>query len=64
MKTYLPTVLLLLTGLGATFAASAAEDRAVAQQRCFQAHARFMEKPGLRNVSACWRAHGYLMGAR
>jgi hypothetical protein len=64
MKTYLPTVLLLLAALGATFAASAAEDLAGRQERCFQAHARLMEKPGLRNVSACWRAHGYLMGAR
>jgi len=46
MKTYLPTVLLLLAGLGATFAASAAEDLAARQKRCFQAHARLMEKPG------------------
>jgi hypothetical protein len=64
MKAYLPTVLLLFAGLGATFAASATEDLSAAQERCFQAHARSMEKPGLRNISACWRAHGYLMGAR
>jgi hypothetical protein len=23
-----------------------------------------MEKPGLQTLSACWRAHGYLMGSR
>jgi hypothetical protein len=63
MKMYLSAVL-LLTSLGAAFAASAAEDLATAQERCFQAHAELMEKPGLRNVSACWRAHGSLMGAR
>jgi hypothetical protein len=63
MKTYLPTVL-LLTSLGAAFAVSAAEGLATAQERCFQAHAQVMEKPGLRNLSACWHAHGYLMGAR
>ena len=56
--------ILALTALGATFAASAAEDRVAAQKRCLQAHARLMEKPGLQNLSACWRAHGYLMGSR
>jgi hypothetical protein len=63
MKTYLSAVL-LLSSLGAAFATSAAEDLAMAQKRCFHAHAQLMEKPGLRNVSACWRAHGYLMDAR
>ena len=56
--------ILVLTALGATFVASAAEDRLAAQKRCFQAHAQLMEKPGLKTLSACWRAHGYLMGSR
>jgi hypothetical protein len=63
MKTYRSAVL-LLTSLGAAFAASAAEDLVTAQERCFHAHAQLMEKPGVRNVSACWRAHGYLMDIR
>jgi hypothetical protein len=56
--------ILVLSALGATFAASAAEDRLAAQKRCLQAHAQLMEKPGLQTLSACWRAHGYLMGSR
>lgn len=56
--------ILALTALGATFAASATESTVVAQKRCFQSHAQLMEKPGLKNLVACWRAHGYLMGAR
>lgn len=63
MKAYLSTVL-LLTSLGAAFAASATEDLATAQERCFRAHAQLMEKPAVRNVTACWRAHGYLMNTR
>lgn len=31
---------------------------------CFKAHAELMEKPALRNVITCWRAHGYLMERR
>lgn len=55
--------LLALTALGATFAASATENAVDTQKRCFQAHAQLMEKPALKNQAACWRAHGYLMGA-
>ena len=57
-------IILALTTLGATFAASATESAVDTQQRCFQAHAQLMEKPGLKNLAACWRAHGYLMGSR
>ena len=56
--------IVVLTALGATFTASAAEDRLAAQKRCLQAHAQLMEKSGLQTLSACWRAHGYLMGSR
>lgn len=40
----------------AVFAATDAQ-----MQACFQAHARLMEKPALRNLITCWRVHGYLM---
>ena len=63
MKKSVVTIL-ALTALGATFAASATVSAVDAQKRCFQAHAQMMEKPGLRNLAACWLAHGYLMGAR
>lgn len=33
-------------------------------KRCFEAHARLMEKPAMRNWVICWRMHGYLMDKR
>ncbi|MBS0422577.1 MAG: hypothetical protein JSR66_33020 [Proteobacteria bacterium] len=61
MKKYAP-ILLLITGLAAAYAATAAGLPSDAElARCFKAHAGMMEKPGLRNWVACWRAHGYLM---
>ena len=56
--------ILAIAALGTTFAVSATENAVDAQQRCFQAHAQLMEKPGLKNLVGCWRAHGYLMGSR
>ena len=63
MKKFVLTIL-ALTALGTTFVASATESAVDAQTRCFQAHAQLMEKLGLKNLPACWRAHGYLMGSR
>ena len=63
MKKSVLTILALMA-LGATFAASATESAVDAQTRCFQTHVQLMEKPGLKNLAACWRAHGYLMGSR
>jgi len=59
MKKYVPIVL-LLAGLASIHTASAADaaSRAAKMDACFRAHAQLMEKPALKNVQACWRAHG------
>jgi hypothetical protein len=40
----------------AAFAVTDAE-----MEACFQAHKQLMEKPAVRNMRACWMAHGFLM---
>ena len=56
------SVVLLIAALAAAHGAAAASGPSDAElERCFKAHARQMEKPGLRNWVVCWRAHGYLM---
>ena len=61
MKKYAYT-LLLMSSLAVAYGATAASGPSDAElARCFKAHAQQMEKPGLRNWVACWRAHGYLM---
>jgi hypothetical protein len=63
MKKFLPVVV-LLASIGSAQVASAAVDasREAQMKECFQAHAKLMEKPGLRNLASCWLAHSYLMG--
>ena len=59
MKALLLTVLGVM-GVAATHAAMAGADMAKMED-CFRKHSHLMEKPALRNVRACWYAHGYLM---
>lgn len=35
--------------------------RAKQMDECFQAHAKLMDKPAVRNRISCWMAHGHLM---
>lgn len=35
--------------------------RSKQMDECFQAHAKLMDKPAVRNRVTCWMAHGYLM---
>jgi len=62
MKRYV-AIGLLFAGLASGQVASAADtaSRAAKIDECFRAHAHLMERPALKNVQACWRAHGYLM---
>lgn len=30
-------------------------------EACFKLHGKLMDKPAIRTVDACWRAHAYLM---
>lgn len=31
------------------------------KQDCFNAHKQLMDKPAVKTMDACWRAHGYKM---
>ena len=33
----------------------------LAMEECFRAHARLTDNPAVKNIRACWRAHGYRM---
>jgi hypothetical protein len=59
MKKYV-SIVLVLAGLASIHAASAADgaSRVAKMDACFRAHVQLMEKPALKNVQACWRAHG------
>lgn len=64
MKTYV-AIGLLIPGLAFAYGVSATTEPTIAKmQQCFKAHAQLMDKPALRNLVACWREHGYLMGGR
>lgn len=60
------SLVLLLTGLGVGYAASATTDAARARQmeECFRQHGHLMDKPAVRNVHTRWSAHAYLMDSR
>jgi hypothetical protein len=62
MKKVMPIVALLLISIasirGAVAADASLEKR---MDNCFRAHGHWMEKPGLHNRMACWRAHSSLM---
>jgi hypothetical protein len=62
MKRYI-AIVLLFAGMASVQVASAADtaSRAAKMDECFRKHAHLMERPALKNVQACWRAHGYLM---
>ncbi|MFY9315390.1 MAG: hypothetical protein WAO95_07500 [Burkholderiales bacterium] len=46
-----------------SYLAFAGQDPSFAEKMdaCFRAHAGLMDKPALKNIRACWRAHGYRM---
>lgn len=53
-----------LIALAALTAGQAFADTQVSEQMkldCFKAHKQLMDKPAVKTVDACWRAHGYLM---
>ena len=35
--------------------------RLAEMEKCFQAHAKSLDKPSVRQLDVCWRSHGYLM---
>jgi hypothetical protein len=63
MKKIMPVVALLLVSIASVQGAPAAADVSLEKRmdNCFRAHAHLMEKPGLHNRMACWRAHSSLM---
>jgi hypothetical protein len=63
MKKIMPVVALLLVSTASIQGASAASDVSLEKRmdNCFRAHGHLMEKPGLHNRMACWRAHSSLM---
>jgi hypothetical protein len=62
MKKDIPIVALLLISI-ASIQGAAAADASLEKRmdNCFRAHGHLMEKPGLHNAIACWRAHSNLM---
>ena len=62
MKKFAPLAVLLTiaTVVPAAFAAVTVPTDAQLRD-CFSKHSQLMEKPALRNLITCWRAHGYGM---
>ena len=62
MKKLLRIAIVLFVGAMSIEGASAAGASLDARMdACFGAHGHLMEKPGLHNAIACWRAHSNLM---
>ena len=61
MKKLLRLAVVFVMGALSMEAASAADASLARMDACFRAHGHLMEKPGLHNAIACWRAHSNLM---
>lgn len=65
MRKLLIAIASLLT-LGLSYPVFADRDQSLAERMdaCFRMHSQLMDKPSVRNIHTCWRAHGYLMERR
>ena len=62
MKTLLIAFITSITLVSSSGASANSEAAQNAQlQECFRAHGNLMDKPSVKNLLACWRAHGYVM---
>jgi hypothetical protein len=63
MKKLAATAVVLGALLTWSYAAFAEQDSVLTRtmEECFRAHARLMDKPAVKNIRACWRAHSHRM---